>query len=128
MKPRSAKAKGRRMVEELKAAILPLFPDFIDPDDIIVLPTSVQGEDWRLSQKVRILWPWATECKNVEKLDMFRAIRQSKANASKINRRPCVVFRRNGHEPWIALQLDSFLQLLKQAFEGKGQSYQGKRV
>lgn len=109
MKSRSCKNKGRRLVVELRAAILEEFPDLL-PDDIQLVPTCVGGEDLKLSPAARKRWPFATECKNQERLNIWAAIKQAEENAG--DHPPAVVFRRNKHPVWVALTLSDLMALL----------------
>ena len=109
MKPNSGKAKGRRVVQELKEAILFAFPH-LQSDDIQMVPTSVGGEDLKLSPAARKCWPFSTECKCQEKLNVWAAFRQAEANSG--GRLYNVVFRRNRTELYVALRLGDFLKLL----------------
>ena len=110
MKSRSSKAKGRRAVSELRDVILAAFPQ-LEPEDITLVPTSVGGEDLKLSPKARRCWPFSTEVKNREALNVWAAIRQAEANSG--GRPPAVAFRRNKTPMWIAVSLTTMLELLK---------------
>jgi hypothetical protein len=110
MKSRSGKAKGRRLVSELREAILQAFPA-LQPDDIQPVPTSVGGEDLKLSPAARKYWPFSVECKNQEKLNIHEAVSQAERNA-KDNVIPIVVFRRNHSKPWVAINLEDLLTLM----------------
>lgn len=111
MKSRSAKAKGRRIIEELREAILRAFPE-LQRDDILIQPTSVGGEDLKLSPAARMLFPFAVEGKNKESLNIWSAIAQAQANAK--GNPPAVVFRRNNmKEPWCCIPLPTLLNLLQ---------------
>lgn len=111
MKSRSGKQKGRRAVAELRASILAAFP-VLEEDDITLVPTSVGGEDLKLSPKARKLFPFSVEVKNQEKLNVWEAIKQAEANAD--GKHPAAVaFRRNRHPLWVAVSLDTMLDLLK---------------
>ena len=108
MRPQSAKAKGRRLQQELVAAILAAFPH-LEPDDVRNTPMGTQGEDILLSPAARKVWPFYTECKNVEALNIWKAI----AQASGKGRTPAVVFRKNNTETFIALPLAAYLDQIK---------------
>jgi hypothetical protein len=111
MKSRSLKNKGRRLVAELREAVLKAFPE-LQSDDLQMVPTSVGMEDLKLSPAARYLFPFSVECKNQEKLSIWAAIAQAVANARGYP--PAVVFRRNKmKEPWIAVPLPTLLHLLK---------------
>ncbi len=109
MKSRSCKNKGRKLVAELRRAILGAFPR-LEPDDIILVPTSMGGADLKLSPAARRCWPFATECKNRESLNIWQAIAQAESNSG--GHSPAVVFRRNDHPTWVAVPLDVMLELL----------------
>ncbi len=101
---------------ELREAVLAAFLE-LEPDDIILVPTSMGGEDLKLSPKARRCWGFSTECKNQEKISIWAAIRQAEANSG--GHPPAVVFRRNGHPTWVAVSLSTMLELLVYAAEGK---------
>lgn len=111
MKPRSAKAKGRRAAQETCDVVLSTFPQ-LHPDDVRPVPTSVPGEDLWLSPAAAALFPYAVECKNVEKLNVWNAIKQARAHAANTGRTPLVVFRRNGEELHTIVPLTEFMCLL----------------
>lgn len=109
MTSRSRKNKGRRAVAELRRAILERFSD-LQPDDIIMTPTSVGGEDLHLSPAARKHWPLCTEVKCQEKLNIWAAIEQAIANST--DHDPAVVFKRNHHPLWVAVPLDTMLEIV----------------
>lgn len=111
MKISSCKAKGRKAVAELRKAILAAFPH-LEPEDITMVPTSVGGEDLKLSPRARKCWPFSTEVKCKESLNIWAAIQQARANSK--GRSPAVTFRRNHHPLWVAVSLDVMLELLCQ--------------
>jgi hypothetical protein len=110
VRPQSAKAKGRRAQQEVRDAILAAFPH-LDPDDVRNTPMGTQGEDLLLSPAARKVWPWYTEIKNVEALNIHKAI----AQASGKSRPPAVVFRKNATPLYVAIPLAEHLTLLQDA-------------
>jgi hypothetical protein len=110
VRPQSAKAKGRRAQQEVRDAILAAFPH-LDPDDVRNTPMGTQGEDLLLSPAARSIWPWYTEVKNVEALNIHKAI----AQASKGTRQPIVVFRKNNTPLYAAIPFTELLRLLQDA-------------
>lgn len=106
MKTSSCKAKGRRLVQQIKQKLLETFPELQD-DDIVLRGTSTPGEDLVLSPRARSLFPFSVEAKNTEKLNIWAAIKQSKQNSG--NYKPAVVFSRNHEEAYIVVKLDDFL-------------------
>lgn len=112
MRPQSAKAKGRRAQQEVRDIILRMFPH-LEPDDVRNTPMGTQGEDLLLSPAARKVWPFYTEVKNVEALNIHKAL----AQASGKGRPPIVVFRKNSTPFHVALPLGTFLGLLDAANE-----------
>jgi len=66
------------------------------------------GEDILLSPAARKIYPYSIECKNVEKLNIWEAIKQAKENAGR--HIPVVCFKRNHHEAWIAMPLTKYME------------------
>lgn len=111
MKTSSAKAKGRRACAELREGLLAIAPSLL-ADDIRVTPSGVTGEDLWLSPRAQEMFPFAIECKNVEKLNIWDAIKQSREHAKKSGRTPLVAFTKNHEEMQVAMSLKVFLSLL----------------
>lgn len=116
LKPQSAKAKGRRFQQEVRDALLETFPQ-LKADDIRSTSMGSGGEDIQLSPAAREVIPFSIECKNVEAINIWRAIDQAGGRAHP----PLVVFRRNKTRPHVTLPLDDFLSLLQDAAEGTRQ-------
>lgn len=78
---------------------------------------GTQGEDLLLSPAARLVWPYATEIKNVEALNIHKAIAQaSRPTRPGPTRPPAVVFRKNNTPLYVALPLVELLTLLKKAY------------
>src|SRR5690242_4075907 len=108
MRPQSCKSKGRRLQQEVRDALLAAFPE-LQPDDVRSTSMGASGEDILLSPAARAKVPFSIEAKNVERLNIWDAIRQ----ASGRNHPPLVVFRKNNTKPHVALPFEVFLQLLQ---------------
>jgi len=106
---RSAKAKGRRLQQFVRDCLLKAATK-LEPDDIRSTSMGVSGEDIQLSPAARKVYPYSIECKNVEKLNIWEAIRQSKYNAN--GHTPLVIFKKNGHEPYAAIPFSHLLTLI----------------
>mgnify|MGYP003636838854 CR=1 FL=1 len=61
-----------------------------------------------------ILSKFNWECKNQEKLNIWKALEQSKNDCATVGNRkkPLVVFTKNHHSDFVALELEDFVQLL----------------
>lgn len=115
MRASSAKAKGRRASVEVKE-LLHLYAPDLRPDDIIVTPSGVCGEDVLLSPAARALYPFTIECKNQEKLNIWDALKQAESHLKKRTEELCVpllFFKRNRSKLFVALDAELFLKLVR---------------
>jgi hypothetical protein len=111
MKPRSAKAKGRKLQQTVRDTILENF-QHLEPDDVKSAIMGESGADIKLSPAARKVFPYATECKNVEKLNIWQALEQAEKNASEVTT-PLLFFKRNRSKLYVALEAEHFFELLK---------------
>ena len=111
MNVRSSKAKGRKLQNMVRDLLRCSFPS-LEEDDIKSQTMGMTGEDIVLSPAARKLIPYSFECKNVERLQFWAAIEQAESNSS--GRVPVVVVKKNKREPYIAIPLDSFIELIKE--------------
>lgn len=110
MKPRSAKAKGRKLQQEVRDAILDQFKH-LEPDDVKCAIMGESGEDIKLSPAARRVFPYSVECKNVERLNVWDALAQCEENV-KQGTLPLLVFTRNRTKRYVAIEFSEFLRLL----------------
>lgn len=116
MRTSSAKAKGRRLCQEVKA-LFEQYAETLNQDDIIIMPTSVPGSDLRLSLNAKKFFPFDVECKNQEKINIWDSIKQSEVRA-KDDEIPLVVFSRNRSDTYVCINVIAFLDLLKHGSNG----------
>ena len=109
MKSRSSKNKGRRACLETREMLLKYYPE-LQEKDIVIMPTSVIGEDIKFSPLAESLIPYSIENKNVEKLNIHKAYDQAVANCPP-GRIPVVVYKRNRTNLKISMDFETFLQL-----------------
>ncbi|HKJ01905.1 MAG TPA: hypothetical protein VJ997_05600 [Longimicrobiales bacterium] len=110
MKSASAKAKGRRLQNEVASRVR-AYLHLPEPD----VKGAVMGEggaDLKLSDRAQSVFPFAVECKNVERLHLWKARAQAVAHAEKTGLRPLLVDRRNREVAWAQLPLNDLLELL----------------
>ena len=110
MRPQSAKAKGRRLQQHVVEQLLRTFPE-LAPDDVRSTSMGCAGEDVVLSPRARQLLPYAFECKNQERLNLWSSIEQCESNAGRFE--PVLVFKRNREQPRVVLGLSHFLALIR---------------
>lgn len=110
MTPRSAKSKGVRLQNYVKDKIHETFSDFREGD----VKTAVMGEsgvDIILSPHAKDIFPFSIECKNVEKLNFWKAFEQAEQNAIE-GTYPLLIAKKNRKKPVVLLDFDTFLKLL----------------
>ena len=110
MKTRSAKNKGKRLQNDVRDLILETFTE-LEPDDVRSTTMGDSGEDILLSPAARKLFPFSTECKNQEKLNIWSSLEQAEDNAWK--HIPLVVFKRNRSKTYAVLEIENLMKLLK---------------
>lgn len=106
MRTSSAKAKGRRLQQEVASALRATTG--LSEADIKSTPMGTQGEDVWLSAAAREKFPYSIECKNVEKLNLWKAWAQAVSNQKDLH--PMLVVARNRQEPLVVLRLADFLE------------------
>ncbi len=117
MRPQSAKAKGRRLQQEVRDAVLKAFPQ-LEPDDVRSTSMGASGSDLLLSPAARRVFPYSVEAKNVESLNIHKAIEQAHKGAAK-ETVPVVVFRKNNTPAYVAVYFQHFLDLLEMIDRGR---------
>jgi len=103
MKTKSAKAKGRRLQQMVASAIRSAY--MLSEDDVRSAIMGETGADIKLSLAAKREFPFAIECKNQEKLSIWKAIEQALKHADVEKCRPLVVFGRNTSQTWVAMPL-----------------------
>ena len=108
---RGSKSKGREGVLAVREWILATFPA-LEPDDIVIQTTSVGGSDLQVSPVARTFFPYAPEIKNVQTLNIWKALKQAEVNARKRGRPPILFFRRNNSDLYVAISAAEFAKVL----------------
>jgi hypothetical protein len=119
MKPRSAKAKGRRFTADIAEMIKEEFD--LSENDVKAMPTSVHGADLWLSTAALKRFPFAIEAKNVQTLNIWGALRQAVSHALGTKLFPIVIFRRNHSETYCAIHFNDFVEIVKRGLDHKGE-------
>ena len=114
IKPRSAKNKGMRFQKYIVEEILKTYPT-LTMNDIRSTPASVTGSDVWLSEAALKLFPYSVECKCVEKLNIWSALKQ--AESANREQTPLLIFKRNRTETFCCLKFEDFLNLIKEDSE-----------
>ena len=109
MRPQSAKAKGRRLQQQFRELLIEELG--IHPEDIESRSMGAGGEDLIMARAAREKFPYSIECKNVEKLNVWEAYEQAKANCNDYE--PLVVMKKNQKKPLVVIDADYFISLVK---------------
>ena len=110
MKASSAKAKGRRLQQAVRDAILTQYPK-LEPDDVRSTSMGAGGEDVQLSPAARKLFPYSIECKNLAKIAVYNYYTQAETNSGKYE--PLVVIKQNRSKPLAVIDFDHFMDLIR---------------
>lgn len=113
MRPQSAKAKGRRLQQHVAKRIQETFN--LPASDVKSLPMGSQGCDVWLSAAAKQQFPFAIECKNVEKLNvgeaMKQTIRNAEESATEEGHWPLLVHSKNHSDVLVTMRFEDFLAL-----------------
>ena len=112
MNVRSVKAKGRRLQNIVRDALRETFKS-LDQEDIKSQTMGMTGEDIVLSPIARKKIPYSIECKNQERLQIWKSLQQAEDNTAK-GCEPLLVIKRNGTKPYVVIDFDKFIELIKQ--------------
>jgi hypothetical protein len=104
----SSKAKGRIAVATVRELLIQYLG--LGEADVFVKATSQGGCDIHLSAMGRECFPYSIEVKNVEALNIWKALTQAKNNADELS--PIVFFKRARTPMFVALPAEEFLALL----------------
>ena len=110
MKVKSVKAKGRRLQNKLRDLLRSAFPK-LHEDDIKSQTMGMTGEDIVLSPAARKLIPYSIECKNVERIQLWKSIKQAEDN-TKEGSEIALVVKRNQTKPYVVIDLQHWLELI----------------
>jgi len=125
MKTSSAKAKGRKLQNLVRDKLRKAF-EFLEPDDIKSQVMGMTGEDIVLSPAARQHIPFSFECKNVERLNFWECIKQTEANRKDCTA-PALVIKKNRREPYVAIPLDIFIDIIEHLHYLEGYNYENIR-
>lgn len=116
--PQSKKARGRRHQQDVARRITEAFN--LEPEDVRSTSMGASGEDLLLSPLAFKSFPYYVECKNVEKLNVWKALEQAEQGASKSKGEPIVVFKRNRSKTYVAMDFDHFVSVVYKSLNTTG--------
>ena len=121
MKPKSVKAKGRNLQNLVRDRLRQVFVEEwelipgLEAVDIKSQTMGMPGEDIILSPSAKKLIPYSFECKNTERLNLWKAIGQAEDNCE--DRTPTVVVKRNRSKVYAVIEFDEFINLIRRKYE-----------
>ena len=116
MKIKSAKAKGRNLQNLVRDKLREIFIDNwtkvprIEYDDIKSQTMGMGGEDIVLSPSAKKLIPYSFECKNTERLNLWKSLEQCEDNSE--DRKPVLIIKRNRSKVYAVIEFDNFLKII----------------
>ena len=116
MKVKSAKAKGRNLQNLVRDKLRSIFVDLwtkmprLEYDDIKSQTMGMGGEDIVLSPVAKKLIPYSFECKNTERLNLWKSLEQADDNSE--DRMPVLVIKRNRSKVYAVIEFDNFLNII----------------
>lgn len=116
MKVKSAKAKGRNLQNLVRDKLRSIFVDLwskmprLEYDDIKSQTMGMGGEDIVLSPVAKKLIPYSFECKNTERLNLWKSLEQADGNSE--DRMPVLVIKRNRSKVYAVIEFDNFLNMI----------------
>lgn len=111
MNTQSGKAKGRRLQQWVMNQILDRFTSLKD-DDVTSRSMGCGGEDVLLSPKARAKFPFSVECKNTERLNLYKAYDQCIDNSKELHE-PLLIVKKNHHKPLAVVDAEYFIKHFK---------------
>ena len=108
--PRSVKAKGRALQNTLRDKLRKAFPG-LHEDDIKSQTMGMTGEDIILTPAARKKIPYSFECKNQERIQIWKFLEQTESNSGDYT--PILVVKKNRTKPYVVLDLDKWIDLVK---------------
>ena len=73
---------------------------------------GMSGEDIVLSPAAKKVIPYSFECKNQERLNLWKSLEQAESNCE--DRQPALIFKRNRSKIYVAIEFDHFIEMIDQ--------------
>ena len=114
MKTQSAKAKGRKLQQHVRDAIIEAFKEHgVEPDDVKSTAMGQGGADVQLSPFAKSFFPYSVECKSHKGMAIYGIYSQAEANTDK-DTEPLVVVKINNRKPLAVVDFDHYMMLVKE--------------
>jgi hypothetical protein len=87
-----------------------VYTETLETNDIESQVMGMSGEDIVLSPAAKRVIPYSFECKNKERLDLWKSLEQAESNSQARN--PVLVFKRNRSKVYVAIEFDHFIEMI----------------
>ena len=87
-----------------------MYTETLETNDIESQVMGMSGEDVVLSPAAKRVIPYSFECKNKERLDLWKSLEQAESNSQERN--PVLVFKRNRSKVYVAIEFDHFIEMI----------------
>lgn len=111
MKTSSAKSKGRRLQQMVRDMVLDLFKS-LTPNDVRSTGMGQSGVDVQLSEAALKLFPYSVECKNKERMNIWKELEQAEENVLP-STQPLLVMKKNRTAAYAVIRLEHLMELLR---------------
>ena len=112
MRPRSAKAKGKRLQNKVTKLLQEKYSSVLEKGDFKSTTMGEHGMDVQLSPSARKIFPFAIECKNQEALNIWKSLEQAETNCEGLV--PLLIFKRNRTLPYVVMPFNHFIKILEE--------------
>ncbi len=89
-----------------------MFTETLETNDIESQVMGMSGEDIVLSPAAKRAIRYSFECKNQERLNLWKSLEQAESNCE--DRQPVLVFKRNRSKIYVAIEFEHFIELIDQ--------------
>lgn len=105
----SAKNKGRKLQQWLRGQLILHLP--ISPRDVKSTSMGASGADVQLSDLAYDKFPYSIECKNQEKVNVWKSYKQAESHA---DGEPLLIIKKNGENPLAVVDAEYFVRMHKE--------------
>ena len=88
-----------------------VYTEILETNDIESQVMGMSGEDIVLSPAAKKIIRYSFECKNQERLNLWKSLEQADGNSD--DRHPVLVFKRNRSKIYVAIEFDHFIDLIE---------------
>ena len=112
MLTKSCKAKSRRLQDFVAERFKVIFN--LDDDECRPALMGESGVDIKIPVRARDRCRFAVECKNVERIELWKSWKQTKHNAEVVQT-PLLVITKNNSDKLVVMSFEAFEQLIEES-------------